>query len=111
MRSSVVLIVVVVPLTVKSPPTVTLPVTDKAVRVPSVVRLEETTLEASVVPTIPAASALVAGILDGLTYVNLPSIAFIAPLRVVPQPESPFSGILVVPSIKYVTEISVSYNE
>lgn len=103
-----VLIVVVVPFTVRSPPTVTFPATDKAVRVPTAVRLDVTTLDARVVPTMPVASALVAGMLDALWYVNLPSIALIAALSVFPQLESPFSGKLVVPSIKYVTEISVS---
>ena len=66
MFSVVVLIVVVVPLIVRSPVMTTFPDTASAVRVPREVRLENRTLLARVVPTTPLARAFVAGMLDAL---------------------------------------------
>jgi len=109
MFSVVVLIVVVVPLIVRSPVMTTLPDTARDVSVPRDVRLEYNTLLAIVVPTMPLASAFVAGMLDALWYVNLLSIAVIAALRVVPQFVSPLVGMGVEPSTRYVvTTFSVS---
>ena len=100
--SVAVLIVVVVPFTVKSPPIVIAPDTARDVSVPTEVRLDDTTLDASVVPVMPLAAALLATACP-LVQTNLLSMALIAALSTVPQPVSPFSGIGVTPSISSVT--------
>jgi hypothetical protein len=103
----VVLIVSVSPVTVRLPTTVTLPPTVKEDRVPRDVKLDAITFDARAVPERLAALARFATACPAV-QVNRESIALIAAFSVVPQPESPFTGSDVVPSIKYATEISVS---
>jgi hypothetical protein len=82
-------------------PRIVAPEIVRLVRVPTLVRLDEITLDASVVPEILAAGRL-SGTAKLPVHVNRASIAVIAALRVVPQPVSPLDGIGVTPSIRYV---------
>jgi hypothetical protein len=97
--SVVELIVVVVPLTVRSP------ATTRLVKVPTLVRLDVTTFDASVAPVRVVALAAFATACPPV-HVNLLSIALIAALSVVPHPVSPLAGSGVTPSIKLATVFS-----
>jgi hypothetical protein len=97
--SVVELIVVVVPLTVKSP------ATTRLVSVPTDVRLDVTTFDGSVVPERVVTLAAFATACPPV-HVNLSSIALIAALSTVPQPASPLLGSGVTPSIKLATVFS-----
>jgi hypothetical protein len=98
---AVVLIKAKVVAPVSNPATVAFPDTVKDASVPTLVRLDVTSVAGRVVPVIPLAAICVTTA-EVPVHVNRASMAAIAALRVVPQPVAPVSGSCVAPSIKYV---------